>query len=120
MGRLRRSQRISHFDNKRVGVYTKYTLYVYKVRYDDRTATDYLGMDHQNLRVSSSKLRGNRNDYYALINLWIVYKEISVTDLKVVEDFRLSADLVHDAVLKDPRYSILTGSVCRRNRYQTR
>ena len=56
----------------------------------------------------------NRNDYYAFDKLLDrMYKEISVTDLKVVEDFSdLSADLVHDSVIEGTIYSILTGSVC--------
>ena len=43
-----------------------------------------------------------RNDYYAFDKFMDrLYKEISVTDLKVVEDFSdLSADLVHDDVVE--------------------
>ena len=44
----------------------------------------------------------NRDDYYAFDKFMDrMYKEISVTDLKVVEDFSdLSADFVHDDVVE--------------------
>ena len=45
----------------------------------------------------------NRDDYYAFDKFMDrMYKEISVTDLKVVEDFSdLSADFVHDDVVDE-------------------
>ena len=74
-----------------------------KVRYDDRTDKDYLGMDLSQFEGKFVKVFvEHRNDYYAFDKFMDrLYKEISVTDLKVVEDFSdLSADLVHDDVVE--------------------
>ena len=74
-----------------------------KVKYDDRTDTDYLGMDLSHFEGKFIKVFvEHRNDYYAFDKFMDrLYKEISVTDLKVVEDFSdLSADLVHDDVVE--------------------
>jgi hypothetical protein len=75
----------------------------YKLKYDDRTDTDYLGMDLEKYEGKFVKVFvENRDDYYAFDKFMDrMYKEISVTDLKVVEDFSdLSADLVHDDVVE--------------------
>jgi|TARA_A100001011_G_C14149047_1_gene773188 ribosome-associated translation inhibitor RaiA len=75
----------------------------HKLRYDDRTDTDYLGMDLSHFEGKFIKVFvEHRNDYYAFDKFMDrMYKEISVADLKVVEDFSdLSADLVHDDVVE--------------------
>ena len=71
-----------------------------KIRYDD-TKTDYSNLDISKFDRKYIKVFvENRNDYYAYDKfLDKLYTEISVHDLKVVEDFSdLSADFVHDDI----------------------
>ena len=79
----------------------EYTMFE-KIYYDD-TKEDYSNLDVTKYDRKYVKVFvENRNDYYAYDKfLDRLYKEISVHDLKIVEDFSdLSADFVHDDIVE--------------------
>ena len=75
-----------------------------KIKYDDREKIDYLNIDLINYDKKFIKVFvENRDDYYAFDKFMDrLYKEISVHDLKVIEDFSdLSSDFVHDNIVDE-------------------
>ena len=83
-----------------------------KIHYDD-SKDGLLGMDMSNFDKKFVKIFvEHRQDYFSFDKfLDRLYKEISVHDLKIVEDFSdLSADFVHDDVVEGGSgYYVFTG-----------